>query len=69
MPITNLDPKLRNYIIPVNSFIIATEPLPENIIEEINPKDLAVCDPNYILEYFRLTADKRLIIWVKDQVF
>ncbi|MFB3077475.1 MAG: NAD(P)/FAD-dependent oxidoreductase, partial [Lysobacterales bacterium] len=26
-----------------------------------NPQDLAVCDPNYILEYFRLSADKRLL--------
>lgn len=64
-----LDPKLRNYIIPVNSFIIATEPLPENIIEEINPKDLAVCDPNYVLEYFRLTADKRLLFGSRIKYF
>ena len=64
-----MDPKLRNYIIPVNSFIIATEPLPGNIIEEINPKDLAVCDPNYVLEYFRLTADKRLLFGSRIKYF
>ena len=50
-----------DFIIPVNSFVIATEPLPEEIIQKINPQDLAVCDPNYILEYFRLTGDKRLL--------
>jgi len=30
-------------------------------VAEINPRDLAVCDPNFILEYFRLSADKRLL--------
>ena len=56
-----LEPKLRGILFPVNSFIIGTEPLPEQIVNEINPQDLAVCDPNYILEYFRLSADKRLL--------
>ena len=46
---------------PVNSFIIATEPLPASTIDEINPRDVAVCDPNFVLEYFRLSADKRLL--------
>ena len=48
-------------IIPVNSFVMVTEPLSDEIIQKINPQDLAVCDPNYILEYFRLTGDKRLL--------
>jgi len=55
------DKKMQNFIIPVNSFVFATEPLSDNIIQKINPQDLAVCDPNYILEYFRLTDDKRLL--------
>jgi len=56
-----LDRKLRGIMFPMNSFIIATEPLPEETINAINPKDLAVCDPNFVLEYFRLSADKRLL--------
>ena len=56
-----LEPKLRGILLPVNSFIIGSEPLSEEIVKEINPYDLAVCDPNYILEYFRLSADKRLL--------
>ena len=55
------DKKMKNFIIPVNSFVITTEPLSEKQIKIINPEDLAVCDPNYILEYFRLTGDKRLL--------
>ena len=53
--------ELRGIMFPVNSFIIATEPLSEETIAAINPRDLAVCDPNFILEYFRLSADKRLL--------
>ena len=56
-----LERKLRGSMFPVNSFIIATEPLSEELVAIINPKDLAVCDPNFVLEYFRLSADKRLL--------
>jgi gamma-glutamylputrescine oxidase len=56
-----LERKLRGIMFPVNSFIIATEPLPEEIVSQINPEDLAICDPNFVLEYFRLSADKRLL--------
>ena len=31
------------------------------MVAEINPEDLAVCDPNFVLQYFRLSADKRLL--------
>ena len=56
-----LERKLRDVMFPVNSFIIGTEPLSPEVVAEINPHDLAVCDPNFILEYFRLSADKRLL--------
>ena len=56
-----LNKKLRSQLFPVNSFIIATEPLSPEQVAEINPEDLAVCDPNFVLEYFRLSADKRLL--------
>ena len=56
-----LERKLRGILFPVNSFIIGSEPLSKEIVNQVNPHDLAVCDPNYILEYFRLSADKRLL--------
>ncbi len=56
-----LDKKLRGLVFPVNSFIVATEPLDAATIEAINPRDVAVCDPNFVLEYFRLSADKRML--------
>ncbi len=57
----SLLPELRGILFPVNSFITATEPLPDAIVQQINPRDLAICDPNFVLEYFRLSADKRLL--------
>ena len=56
-----LDPKLRGVMFPVNSFIVATEPLSDDMVQTINREDLAICDPNFVLEYFRLSADKRLL--------
>ncbi len=56
-----IERKLRGSLFPVNSFIIATEPLTEEQVAVVNPQDLAVCDPNFVLEYFRLSADKRLL--------
>lgn len=53
--------KLRSLFFPVRSYIIATEPLTQEQVAQVNPQDLAVCDPNFVLEYFRLSADKRLL--------
>ena len=53
--------RLSGFVFPAGSFIIATEPLPDELVNEINPLDLAVCDPNHVLDYFRLSADKRLL--------
>ncbi len=56
-----VEKSLRSRFLPVRSFIIATEPLSDELLDVINPHDLAVCDPNFLLEYFRLSADKRLL--------
>jgi glycine/D-amino acid oxidase-like deaminating enzyme len=55
------EPELRSRFFPVRSYIMATEPLSAEQVADINPQDLAVCDPNFVLEYFRLSADKRLL--------
>ena len=56
-----LGKKVQGTLFPVKSFQIATESLSEDVVAKINPQDLAVCDPNFVLRYFRLTADKRLL--------
>ena len=57
-----LEPRqLSHLVFPAGSFIIATEPLTEEVARQINPLDLAVCDMNEILDYYRLTPDRRLL--------
>jgi len=56
-----IERRLRGSLFPVNSFVITTEPLTQEQVAVVNPQDLAVCDPNFVLAYFRLTADKRLL--------
>lgn len=57
-----LEPKyLSNLVFPAGSYIIGTEPLSEEIVNEINPQDIAVCDVNAVVDYYRLSADKRLL--------
>jgi gamma-glutamylputrescine oxidase len=53
--------KLSGLVFPAGSFIIATECLPENMVEKINPQDLAVCDLNNVLDYYRMSADNRML--------
>ncbi len=46
---------------PAGSYIIATEPLSPEMIQSINPLDLAVCDLNNVVDYFRMSADGRML--------
>jgi gamma-glutamylputrescine oxidase len=52
---------LSGLIFPAGSYIVATEPLTAEEVAQINPLDLAVCDMNEVLDYFRLSADRRLL--------
>jgi len=57
-----LEPKqLSNLVFPAGSYMIGTEPLSDDMVGEINPLDLAVCDMNEIVDYYRLSADKRML--------
>jgi glycine/D-amino acid oxidase-like deaminating enzyme len=59
---STLEPeRLSNLVFPAGSYIIGTEPLSDEVISEINPLDVAVCDLNNIVDYYRLSADKRLL--------
>ncbi len=56
-----LAPKLAKRIMPVGTYIIGTEPITPELAAELIPSDSAVCDTNFILDYFRFSADKRMI--------
>ncbi|WP_439541715.1 NAD(P)/FAD-dependent oxidoreductase [Hyphomicrobium sp.] len=52
---------LNGLLFPTGSYIVATEPLAEDVAREIIPGDLAIADSNVVLDYFRLSADRRLL--------
>ncbi|MCP5091104.1 MAG: FAD-binding oxidoreductase [Gammaproteobacteria bacterium] len=59
---SQLEPRhLSNLVFPAGSYIIGTEPLSDDVVNEINPLDVAVCDVNEVVDYYRLSADKRLL--------
>lgn len=53
--------KLYGTIIPAGSYIIATEPLSAAQATQLLPQDMAACDQRVGLDYFRLSADRRLL--------
>ncbi len=55
------EPKLFGSVIPAGSYIIATEPLSPELANKLLPQDMATCDQRIGLDYFRLSADKRLL--------
>jgi len=47
-------------VMPINNFIAATEPLGERI-KDVLPRDVAVADSRFVVNYFRLSTDGRLL--------
>jgi glycine/D-amino acid oxidase-like deaminating enzyme len=54
-------PQLRKRIIPIGSYIIATQPLAESIAHELIPHRRMVFDYRHFLNYFRLSKDNRMV--------
>lgn len=56
-----LEPKkLKGKIFPAMGGIVTTEPLGD-LAKRLNPEDLAVYDCRFVLDYYRMTADGRLL--------
>lgn len=47
--------------ISATSYIVATEPLSQEVIQQTIKSDYAFCDLNTVLDYFRLSSDRRLL--------
>jgi gamma-glutamylputrescine oxidase len=56
-----LAPGLSDRIMPVGTYIVCSEVLGEARVRELIPDRSAVCDTNFVLDYFRPTADHRLL--------
>ncbi|WP_090276634.1 NAD(P)/FAD-dependent oxidoreductase [Halopseudomonas litoralis] len=58
---SGLERRLGNQVIAAGSYVIATEPLSEALAVELIPQNMALCDQRVALDYYRLSADRRLL--------
>jgi len=56
-----LEQRLSGKIMPINNFVIATEPLSKEQLKVICPRDVAIADSRFVVNYYRLSADKRML--------
>lgn len=54
-------PALQKRVIPIGSYIIATRPLPPDLAEVLIPRRRMLFDYRHFLNYFRLSADNRMV--------
>src|SRR5471032_956138 len=59
--LNGLNPQLSGKVLPAGSYIIATEPLSAAQAAQLLPQNMAVCDQRVTVDYFRLSADRRLL--------
>jgi glycine/D-amino acid oxidase-like deaminating enzyme len=62
-----LCPALRRRIVPLGSYLIATAPLPEDVVTRLLPRGRVAFDSKAFLFYFRLSADRRLVFGGRAQ--
>lgn len=56
-----LDRKTAAHVMPINNFILATEQLSESDAKALIRDNVAVADSKFVINYFRLSADRRLL--------
>ena len=54
-------PDIAPRIMPVGTYIVGTAPLDAALCERLIPSNAAVCDNNFVLDYFRFSADHRML--------
>ncbi len=54
-------PALEHRIMPVGTYIVASEALDPALAQSLVPSQSAVCDTNFVLDYFRPTVDHRML--------
>ena len=59
----HLTPWLQRRVIPIGSYVIATEPLPRETMARLMPKDRIVSDTRKVVYYYRASPDGRRILF------
>lgn len=57
----NLQPVVETRVMPINNFVLTTEPLGRETAESLIRNRLAVSDSRFVVYYFRITPDDRLL--------
>ncbi len=56
-----LAPALESRVMPVGTYIVTSEPIEPKLADSLVPSGSAVCDTNFVLDYFRPTLDHRML--------
>lgn len=56
-----LDRQTAAHVMPINNYIVATEPFSEEEAKQLIGNNAAVADSKFVINYFRLSADRRLL--------
>ena len=56
-----LVPELKSKVFPVGSYVVVTEPLPQDLQDILSPKRRMFYDSKWFINYFRLTPDGRML--------
>nr|WP_132459733.1 FAD-dependent oxidoreductase [Paraburkholderia sp. BL8N3] len=56
-----MTPEFTARIMPVGTYMIATEPMGKVRADELMPRHTAMSHNNLVLDYFRISADHRLL--------
>ncbi|WP_417824275.1 NAD(P)/FAD-dependent oxidoreductase [Thalassospira lucentensis] len=56
-----LEDRVAKRVMPINNFIIATEPLSDDLARDLIRDDVAVADSKFVINYYRLSADNRML--------
>lgn len=59
----NLTPWLARRVIPIGSYVIATEPLPVETVTRLIPRNRIVSDSRKVVFYYRASPDRRRIVF------
>ncbi len=57
----HLEGKVAAKVMPINNFIVATEPLGQKMAESLISQDVGIADSKFVVNYFRRSADNRML--------
>lgn len=57
----DLESEIAKRVMPINSYMIATEPMGEQRARALVPDNVAIADSRFVVNYYRLSADHRML--------